>query len=72
LIADNFDYRKSNLNDSLVKDMNVLAIGELATKFRVSFEGSPIGRCALNFIHTLTARTLSLFKSKGESTIYKD
>ena len=67
MLVDNFDYKKANLTESLVKDIQVLIIGELSTYYKDSiqqFLKPTMSKALISFINCLSNRTVQLFENK--------
>ena len=67
-IVDNFEYSKVGIQESLVRDIQVLYIGELTKLWKDNLlEKSRFGGVILNFVQELAGRTLQLYESKASS-----
>lgn len=78
LIVDNFDYKKAGVNESFVRDLQILWMGEIflqwtnlqhqASSKQIASSNSLI----LKFINTLSKRTLSVFENQNEKQMASD
>lgn len=71
-MVDNFEYSKAGLWESLVRDIQVLYIGDLTRIWKENLiKHSKYGGVILNFIQQIANRTLQLYenKSDGHATV---
>ena len=71
-MVDNFGYSKAGLWESLVRDIQVLYIGDLTRIWKENLiKHSKYGGVILNFIQQIANRTLQLYenKSDGHATV---
>ena len=61
LMVDSFEYSKLGLWESLVRDLQVLYVGDLAKLWKQSLvESSKYAAVILNFVHSVSDRAVSL------------
>lgn len=77
LIIDGFDYKKAGLNENMVRDIQIILVGELFIEWKkILLQPSLLSVSVplLNFINILSQRTLHLFeiKSENEFSVIKD
>lgn len=81
LIVDKFEYRKSGVTESFIRDLQVMWIGEVTSRWKLKItegaedqESSQIvaGPVVLDFINIMSHRTLAAFDGKTESAPQKD
>ena len=77
LIIDGFDYKKAGLNENMVRDIQIIMMGEVFIEWKkILLQPSLLSVSApiLNFINILSQRTLHLFeiKSDNEFSVIKD
>lgn len=64
-MVDNFEYQKFGLWESLVRDIQVLYIGDLARLWKDTLlKHTRVGGVILHFIQHLSGISLALFESK--------
>ena len=65
-IVDDFEYQKIGLWESLVRDIQVLYIGELSQLWKDNLlEKSRVGGVILNFVQQLAGRSLQLYENRA-------
>lgn len=69
VFIDNFDYKKAGLNESLVRDIQIILMGEISNTWKNNIiQDSEYPNSILNFISILSSRTLHLFENKQDAS----
>lgn len=64
IIVDNIDYKKSGINDSIFREMQVIVIGEVFREWKkiLVSEYPSVADSILSFVNLLSQRTIKLFE----------